>query len=233
MKENHIATIVHNKIETPIEIISGCPVILSIESPSEFYLLVSELKSQLENGDGNFILIKDDKRLSLDKSCEIVFDVFDIDFKNKKIISALYKKLDTLSKEDELRLHLNQVNTCLAEFYKELFDKIELSLTFDEMDTTDILKTANVSLQETYDNYLEKLLCFINTMVQLKSIEVLVFVHLKSVLSDTELTLLYEHCEREKVGLLLIESSLHRKSLPNERVTIITEDLCEIVDSVK
>ena len=101
------------------------------------------------------------------------------------------------------------------------------------MDTTDILKTANVSLQETYDNYLEKLLCFINAMVHLKSIEVLVFVHLKSVLSDTELTLLYEHCEREKVGLLLIESCLHRKSLPNDRVTIITEDLCEIVDSVK
>ncbi|MCI9518831.1 MAG: type II-A CRISPR-associated protein Csn2 [Clostridia bacterium] len=231
MKENPIVTIIHNKIETPIKITSANPIVLIIENTSEFFALVSELKSQFAGEDGNFILLKEDNRISFEKFGDIVSDVFDIDFVSKKIISSLYKKLDNLSKEDTLRLHLNKVNTCLAEFYNDLFDKIDLSLTFDEVETSDLLKTANVSLQVIYDSCLEKIVCYINAMTQLKSIEFFVFVHLKSILSDNELDLLYKHCEREKVGLILIESCANRKKLSNEVAIIITSDLCEIVDN--
>ena len=55
-------------------------------------------------------------------------------------------------------------------------------------------------------------------------------VNIKSVLSDDELKQLYYHCSLIKIGLFLIESQKIRNLLPCERATIITEDLCEIVE---
>ena len=57
------------------------------------------------------------------------------------------------------------------------------------------------------------------------------FVNLKSVLSDEKLLLLYEHCRREQVGLLLIESGKRRPLISGEKAVIITEDLCEILEN--
>ena len=59
----------------------------------------------------------------------------------------------------------------------------------------------------------------------------IVFINLKSILSDEELEKLYYHCKLVKVGLLLLESSKIRRVLPNERAIIITDDLCEIVEN--
>ena len=61
-----------------------------------------------------------------------------------------------------------------------------------------------------------------------KNAKFFVFVNLKSVINNDELLQIYKHCKLEKVGLLLIESS-ERSRLKNEKMVIITEDLCEIL----
>ena len=52
-------------------------------------------------------------------------------------------------------------------------------------------------------------------------------------LSDEKLLQVYAHCQREQVGLLLIENAKHRPLLSIERAVIITEDLCEILENYK
>ncbi len=201
-----------------------------IEQPSEFYALLCELGEQFEGKDGEFILLDGENRLSFDKSGDFVRDIFSLGFEDKKVVSTLYKTLERISSDGELQVLQNRLNTELAMYYGELFDKLSLTLTFDEPSAPDLLKLGKVRLSECYDGVLEKIICYINAMVELKRSRFFVFVHLKSVLSDDELKLLYRHCALEKIGLLLIESTVGRGVLEEEFSIIITEDLCEIVD---
>ena len=52
-----------------------------------------------------------------------------------------------------------------------------------------------------------------------------------ALLSNDDISFLSKHCEAEKIGILLIESSKTRELLPNEKAITITEDLCEIVEN--
>ena len=176
------------------------PKVLAIESPKEFYALVEELGAQFEGEDGNFVLLDGENRLSFEKNGEFVRDIFSLNFEDKKLTSSLYKNLEKISADGELQVLQNKLDTELALYYSSLFD------------------------------ILEKIICYINAMIELKKSRFFVFVHLKSVLTDDELKQLYRHCALEKVGLLLMESGIKRGVLREERTIIITEDLCEIVD---
>ena len=105
------------------------------------------------------------------------------------------------------------------------------ALSYTEPQPIDYLKAAGVKLEKQYDSLEEKIVCFINACIELKACEFFVFVHLKSVLSDEKLEMLYAHCRREQVGLLLVESNKQRSLLSQEKAVIITEDLCEILEN--
>ena len=84
---------------------------------------------------------------------------------------------------------------------------------------------------KVYETLEEKLVCYINALIELKQCEFFVFVNLKSVLSDEKLEQIYAHSRAEQVGLLLIEDGKRRPLLPCEKAVIITEDLCEILEN--
>lgn len=232
MKENEIAKIVHFKIETPITLSSSCPFVLSIENPREMFCLVTELQSQFSGAEGNFLLIRDDQRLSFENCGEMITDVYSLDFNDKKILNTLEKSLGKISSEGNAYELYNKLNTILSEYYSELFSNISLPLTYEGLTFRDIFKASGIRLNQCYDGALEKIVCYINTVVQLKGVMFFVFLNLKSILTDDELICLYKHCEREKVALLLIENNMSRATLPMESGIIITDDLCEIVDKM-
>ena len=77
----------------------------------------------------------------------------------------------------------------------------------------------------------EKIICYLNVLIELKKCEFVIFVNLKSVLSDEKLLQIYKHCQMEQIGVVLIESKKQRPLLPQEKAVIITEDLCEILEN--
>ena len=78
-----------------------------------------------------------------------------------------------------------------------------------------------MKFEKNYDSLEEKIICYINVLIELKKCDFFVFVNLKSVLSDEKLLQVYAHCRREQVGLLLIESWKQRPLLPNERAVLL------------
>lgn len=231
MKENYIATLVHHKIETPIRITTDHPVLLVVESPREFFTLVRELRTQFSGGEGDFVLLKGEDRISFEKVAEFVDNIFAMDFGDKKALNLLYKNLEKAATDIEIQKLQYELSTFVAQYYRALFDYYGMELTFDELSVNDILKAGKVRFCEDYSELLEKIVCYINAMVHLKGCKFFVFLHLKSVLEDEELIQLYKHCEAEKVGLVLIESSFTRGKVEGENPIIITDDLCEIVDN--
>lgn len=220
--------VAHVHLETTLEISEDRVQLLVVENPKTFYETVTDLEKQMGGGEGTFVFSVDGRPIEPHSYGELICDVFHFDLNDKKVLNALYKKLEQTAFAERLPL-FNELSAKTVAFLEEISLQTAFSLEYDEPQPIDYFKAAAVKFAKTYDSLEEKLICYINALVELKKCEFFIFVNLKSVFSDEQLTRLYEHCRREQVGLLLIESGKLRPFLPEEKVVIVTEDLCEIV----
>lgn len=222
--------LVHVHIETPLLINENFPQLLIVENPAEFYRFVSDLDRQMEGLEGEFVFSCNGNIISAEKYGAMVCDPFHFELNDKKILNLLYKYLERNSFGENLS-YFNRLTAQTVSFLEELAFAVPFSLSYDEPQPIDYFKAADVKFEKTYESLEEKLLCYINALIELKKCEFFIFVNLKSVLDDKKLLHLYNHCQAEKVGVLLITNSRVRPLLPCEKAIIITEDLCEILEN--
>lgn len=228
---NEIATIFHTSLETPITLTDEFVQLLIIENPHEFYKFVDMFDCSIKGEESELSFLRNGKPIYPDREGCIICDPFHFDLNDKKVINLLFKNLAELCKYGETQLELSTVNTDIGILFAELFESLPFSLTYSELTVEELLKSADVHFEKIYDTLLEKIICYINVMTELKHCGFFVFVNLKSVLCDEELASLYHHCALEKVGLLLIEYGKCRPLSSEEKAIIITEDLCEILEN--
>ena len=136
--------------------------------------------------------------------------------------------------EREKRIFINEINTLIVQSTAvSLTAALLCELTRNNVKVIFCDEKNNPQTElVAYQTLLEKIICYINLYVELKNTKLFVFIGLKDILTDEDLDLLYHHCALQKVCLWLIESTKKRPSLPQEKVVIITEDLCEIVENI-
>ena len=203
--------------------------VLAVESPKQFYAFVSQLYEQCDGGEGEFVFVDGDKQISADKIADMIVNPIALDFNGKKNLNCLYKKLEKVFNDGEGIIKLNKINSLAADLLYDLFSDVNVSLDFSDMSITEFIKAHSVRISQSYDGFLEKIICYINVLISVDGYKAVIFVNLKSYLSDEQLILLYDHCEKEKISLLLIESNVARPILDREKAVIITEDLCELL----
>ena len=222
--------IAHVHLETQLTIMDEYVSLLIVESPNEFYNMVSDLDGQFDGKDGAFVCSIDGQIVTIAKYGAIVSDLFHFDLNDKKLLTLLYKRLEGVAFGDKL-VQFNALTAKTVEFLEEIAFTTPFALEYDEPQPSDYLKASGLKFAKVYDTFEEKLVCYINALIELKGCEFFVFVNLKSVLSDEKLQQIYAHCRREQVGLLLIEDSKRRQLISCEKAVIITEDLCEILEN--
>ncbi|MBR1748027.1 MAG: type II-A CRISPR-associated protein Csn2 [Clostridia bacterium] len=219
----------HVKLEEPIVFGEGVVRLLVIESPKEFFSIVSELSSQLNGSEGDFCFWEEEKCLSAAKKGAMVTDLFSLEINDKKVTGLLYKNLENLFSRGELAEDFASRLSQEEMFMEKLSFLSPIPIEYDAPSFSDILKVHSVRVRDEGDTLLEKVVTYVTALAALKDIAFIVFVNLKSVLTDKELQSFYAHCENEKIALLLIESSLSRPIGEKEEATVITSDLCEII----
>lgn len=220
----------HVHLETPLIISDEYVQLLIVENPTEFYNMVADLDGQFEGQDGTFVFSMDNQLVSASKYGAIISDLFHFDLNDKKLLNILYKRLESVAFGDKL-VDFNELTAKTVEFLEEISFTVPFSLTYNEPQPSDYLKASGIKFAKVYDSIEEKIVCYINALIELKQCEFFVFVNLKSVLSDEKLEQIYAHCRAEQVGMLLVEDGKRRKLLPQEKAIIITEDLCEILEN--
>ena len=230
MKNEIVLTHIH--LETPIVISEDSVKLLIVENPSEFYKMVCDFNSQFDGGDGDFVFSANGEIVAAQKCGAIIPNLFDFDLNDKKVLNLLYKKLESVALGEKVTLFNELVSKTMC-FIGEVAYNVPFLLDYDEIQPTEYFKQSSVKFAKTYDSLEEKIICYINALIDLKNCDFFVFVNLKSVLNDEKLLKIYKHCQAEQVGLLLIEDGKRRKLLPCEKAVIITEDLCEILENYK
>lgn len=226
---SEIVKIAHVHLESPLIISSLRMQTLIIENTKEFYDMIVDLSSQSEGAEGLFVFSSNNSEVRFDKIGWLVRDVFNVDLNDKKILNLLYKRLEKRAIESDMLEGLNKINKHVFDYLDNLFFDLSFALSYNELSPTDIIKSSLIKFEKTYETLEEKIVCYINALIELKNVKFFVFVNLKSILSDVQIQKVFNHCAQEKVGLFLIENNNLRKIQEFETATIITEDLCEIV----
>ena len=222
----------HINVETPMVLDSNSPRTLAVENPGEYYTFVNELSDAFNGEESEFSFWSDDVRILPEKSGDIILSPFFFDATDKKIIALLYKKLQKNYLDGAFLSDFNEINARLENFLYDLCSTVGFSLEHNCLSIEDTLKVCGVKPSKNYDTLIEKLVCYINIFIELKSVSFFVLVGFRDVLSDEDLIALIDHCKLNKVGLFFLESGKCRKRLQEERKIIITEDLCEIVENI-
>ena len=220
----------HVHLETQLTISEEYVQLLIVENPTEFYHMVSDLDGQFDGREGTFVFSMDGQIVPAIKYGAMVSDLFHFDLNDKKLLTLLYKRLESVAFGDKIAF-FNDLTAKTVAVLEELFVSVPFALEYDEPQPSDYLKASGVKFAKVYETLEEKLVCYINALIELKQCEFFVFVNLKSVLSDEKLGQIYAHCRAEQVGLLLMEDGKRRQLLPCEKAVIITEDLCEILEN--
>ena len=220
----------HVHLETQLTISEEYVQLLIVENPTEFYHMVSDLDGQFDGREGTFVFSMDGQIVPAIKYGAMVSDLFHFDLNDKKLLTLLYKRLESVAFGDKIAF-FNDLTAKTVAVLEELFVSVPFALEYDEPQPSDYLKASGVKFAKVYETLEEKLVCYINALIELKQCEFFVFVNLKSVLTDEKLGQIYAHCRAEQVGLLLMEDGKRRQLLPCEKAVIITEDLCEILEN--
>lgn len=221
------------KIETPILLNTNSPFLLYIENPTEYCKTIQDLRGAFDGGESEFSFWEKDEMFSPEKKGEIILSPFFFELADKKIINLLHKRLNDEFLNGDNIIRFNEIIAKAENLFYNIFTAVDFSLEFEELQFANLLKVCSVKPTCEFETMLEKVIGYINAYIELKNVSFFVLVGIKTVLANAEIEQLYKHCALRKVELLIIESGSPKKIADNERVVIITDDLCEIVANIE
>ena len=153
----------------------------------------------------------------------LVFDLFNIDYNNKKILNKIYelinKNINNTQELDIYEIIFKLRNYLIQEINELPFEFIMKS----DISITEVLKLFDLKIDKlNYTNILERVEILIDLLSVLKISQILVIPNLKMYLSDEELVELYKYSLYNNIKLLIIERDC-KNELQYENILRIDE----------
>jgi CRISPR type II-A-associated protein Csn2 len=101
----------------------------------------------------------------------------------------------------------------------------------DDVDIVDLLKMQSFKPSLSKENLLSTLLDFIILMNKYSSVKCFVLLNLHNYFDLSELEILYKELSYQNINLLVIENKKCFETLSAEKVYIVDEDMCEIIEN--
>ena len=168
------------------------------------------------------------QRLNFGKSGQIIFDLFSLSLKDKKLTSGLYDCLTSVSDQkyqSEFALIVQQICAYLDHMSAECDLPIEYSENYL---LSDLLKSAKVNFSENFDSLLEKVISYIQAIQSFTGIKILVFVNIRGYFDDAEFAELLKHIAYSDISVVCLET-VQPQRVGDEKILIIDNDMCEIL----
>lgn len=198
---------------------------LVVENVELLRTIILQLKFQINNKIGDFILSDNDSILDISKNILLITDVFEISSLSKQLKNKLQQYLES-SYDDDIFL---DVYHKLIEFGNDLINSAPYPLCFNQSLTKiDIIKMLDIQLEHNYSSLLEEVIDYIDIFSQIIKTKLFVFVSLRSFLTDEEFNNFMKIMDYKGIRVLLIERYLSLNNGMNNNVHIIDKDLCVI-----
>lgn len=217
----------HPVFMNPIKIEESEINVIVIENSNVFYSMISQLKNQIEGFDGEFILSNSCEEISVQKSMDLIINLFSLDINCKKVINRLYDQISKLAVSEDFYLKTEEIRNLVSVYISNLAYEFKQDICYnDQFDLKSILKMTEVKFFDDYENIVEKIIDYMDIINEYCGINTFVFVNLKTFLSKEEIDNVYSYAVYNKVNIILFENNIIKKRGDIERYTIIDDDLC-------
>ncbi|MBO4839428.1 MAG: type II-A CRISPR-associated protein Csn2 [Lachnospiraceae bacterium] len=200
---------------------------LVIEEPRLFNSFVNELYSQLSGRDGRITVSEKDKPCSFSKKVEIVDRLVPFEVNTK----ALLSKLNIYFEQNALGPEYYEIGMQLLSEIEDYFNSMTMDLpcdvVFTKLNLGALVKALGIELRNDYHNLAEQVLDYLELVRVLERDKLLVFLNLRSFVSDTDLEIVSKDIVAKGYHVLLVDSHSRRR-IPLENRITIDDDLCEI-----
>lgn len=199
---------------------------LVVENVELLRTIILQLKFQINNKIGDFILSDNDAILDISKNILLITDVFEISGLSKQLKNKLQQYVESSYDNDSLYQDVYQK---LIEFGNDLTNSSPYPLCFNqEISKFDIIKLLDIQFEHNYSSLLEEVIDYIDIFSQIIKTKLFVFVSLRSFLTDEEFNNFMKIMDYKGIRVLLIERYLLLDNGINNNVHIIDKDLCVI-----
>ncbi len=211
-------------IEKEFHIESGNVYDIQIESNTFYHQLVLGL---INEDSDMFSLSENFNSLDFQKECLFISDILTISPNNKKILNALYKRIQEkfLTNENkELLLNIN-------EKFLSLLEQISLDVNLEtdyltDISINDILSLYKFSFKEGEEDFLNKIITYIKANQEIKKLSTIITLNFLPLLKENEILLLQK--ELELLNLSMINFNIRVKhQIKGIEYLTIDMDLCE------
>ena len=161
------------------------------------------------------------------KEMYMIFDLFNIDYNSKKIISKIYEIIsENIKKNQDYEIENETIK--LRNYIIQEINELPFEFVMKrELEISEILKLYNLKIDPiNYASILERAELLIDIISTLQIAKILVLPNLKTYLSEDELVALYKYSLYNNVKLLLIER-YNTKKLEYEKTMLIDETFDE------
>ena len=203
--------------------------ILEIKDSKCFTHIIKILNEKINGIESNeiFLLDNNENELNMGKEMYMIFDLFNIDYNSKKIISKIYEIIsENIKKNQDHEIENETIK--LRNYIIQEINELPFEFVMKrELEISEILKLYNLKIDPiNYASILERAELLIDIISTLQIAKILVLPNLKTYLSEDELVALYKYSLYNNVKLLLIER-YNTKKLEYEKTMLIDESFDE------
>lgn len=216
--------IYHPVFSGPIKFSENKNTVLVLENKKFFRNFLFDLKNQINGLSGEIVISEDYEPIRFKDIC-LLNDYINIDMNEKAILNKVYSDLLSISEKD-LQKETEEFKLTALQYFSTLISKSDIELFFDDIDFSNLLKSLKIRVEDN-EVFLEKILDLIKIYTLMFGYKLIVFINLKEFVSEEELSEIYKYCNYNKINIMLIEN-FQKNPLPNEKIIIIDDDLCEI-----
>lgn len=203
--------------------------ILEIKDSKCFTHIIEILNEKINGIESNeiFLLDNNENELNMGKEMYMIFDLFNIDYNSKKIISKIYEIIsENIKKNQDHEIENETIK--LRNYIIQEINELPFEFVMKrELEISEILKLYNLKIDPiNYTSILERAELLIDIISTLQIAKILVLPNLKIYLSEDELVALYKYSLYNNVKLLLIER-YNTKKLKYEKTMLIDETFDE------
>ena len=203
--------------------------ILEIKDSKCFTHIIEILNEKINGIESNeiFLLDNNENELNMGKEMYMIFDLFNIDYNSKKIISKIYEIIsENIKKNQDYEIENETIK--LRNYIIQEINELPFEFVMKrELEISEILKLYNLKIDPiNYASILERAELLIDIISTLQIAKILVLPNLKTYLSEDELVALYKYSLYNNVKLLLIER-YNTKKLEYEKTMLIDETFDE------
>lgn len=223
--------LVFEGLENPIDLTRGNPFVLQVENQSLFTRFVAALNSlegrySLES----YTVWEDEKELNPKESFLVILSPFSLPWTDKQMLGQVTKRMEREFLDDEdLRTILDCLNHLIESRLLGLTSGFSADYSFGvECNFGKTLKTLGFRAGQISDsNLLDELLSFLSLALDAGLKKAIVFINLKTFLTEKELLQFYEHVFYTKLCVLMLENKEDTKVYEYEQKRTIDLDFLE------